>query len=122
MNLLTLVTGMSSFGEWGALEDRLRLMLRSEMDKQPMWAEKFGKDMGSVLVRMNSLVIAAEAIREQGKKLPAEIEQMVKLGQRDYWDMLDAMLDNREFNSAPGVVAIVPSMLGNLEVKVLCRA
>ncbi|MHC4647729.1 MAG: leucine-rich repeat domain-containing protein [Planctomycetota bacterium] len=105
---LYLVTGITSFGEWQGLEERLRVMLRKEMDKEPEWAEKFGKDIRSILVRVDNIGIEAQGIREQGERLPAEIEQRFRLAWREYWDMLDSMLDNREFNSAPGVVSIVP--------------
>jgi len=47
-------------------------------------------------------------IRQEQKVLPAEFVQQLELKLRDYLWMLNEMLDNRDFNSAPGVVSIVP--------------
>ena len=109
INPLYLVTGISSFGEWGALEDRLRVMLRQEMDKEPEWAEKFGKNVRSVLVRINRITNSVEEIKSRTGQLPATIEQQVDLAFRDYIDVLNEMLDNRDFSSAPAVVSIIPA-------------
>jgi hypothetical protein len=105
---LYLVTGITSFGEWEGLEGRLRIMMRREMDREPTWAEKFGKNINSIIVRINTIAVQTVDIKEQGKKISADVQQMIELAQRDYWDMLDSMLDNRDFNAAPAVVSIVP--------------
>jgi internalin A len=109
INPLYLVTGISSFGEWGALEDRLRVMLRQEMDKEPEWAEKFGKNVRSVLVRINGVADSVEEIKSTTEQLPATIGQQVDLAFRDYLDVLNEMLDNRDFSSAPAIVSIIPA-------------
>lgn len=109
INPLYLVTGISSFGEWGALEDRLRVMLRQEMNKEPEWAKKFGKNVRSVLVRINGVADSVEEIKSRTGQLPATVGQQVDLAFRDYLDVLNEMLDNRDFSSAPAIVSIIPA-------------
>ena len=105
---LYLVSGISSFGESKALEERLRKMLRAEMDKRPEWAERFGRDVGSVLVRVDQIAAIAEEFKDAAQEIPAAVGQQIELAQHDMLGLLNEMLDNRDFNAAPSIVSIVP--------------
>jgi len=99
-----LVYGFSSFGEDAVTVKELQ----EELAKKPKWAEELIGDVKSSLVWIDKVYDEAIEIREKQKVLPAEIGQRVELKLRDYLRMLNEMLDNRDFNSAPAVVSIIP--------------
>jgi len=99
-----LVFGFSSFGE-----DALTVKeLREELAKKPKWAENLIGDIKSALVWIDKIYDQVFTIRQQQTELAPEIVQRVALQWRDYLDKFDEILDNRDFNSAPAVVSIVP--------------
>ncbi len=99
-----LVYGFSSFGE-AALTVK---ELRQELNKKPEWAEGLIGDVKSSLVWIDKTYNEVLSIRERQKELGPEIAQQVALKWRNYLGMVDEMLDNRDFNSAPAVVSIAP--------------
>ncbi len=99
-----LVYGFSSFGEVAIGVKELREVL----DKKPKWAEGLIGDVKTSLVWIDKTYDEVIRIRQKQKVLPAEIGQQVELKLRDYLGMLNEILDNRDFNSAPAVVSIVP--------------
>jgi hypothetical protein len=99
-----LVYGFSSFGE-AALRVK---ELRQELDKKPEWAEDLIGDVKSLLVWIDKTYNEVLSIRERQKELGPEVAQQVALKWRNYLGMVDEMLDNRDFNSAPAVVSIAP--------------
>jgi hypothetical protein len=105
---LLLVTGINSFGESSALEERLRRMLQQEMNREPEWAKKFGKGIHSVLVRVYEVTREISKIKVIGEKVPAELGQRLEQSQREMLELFSEMLDNRDFNSAPAVISIAP--------------
>jgi len=99
-----LVFGFSSFGE-----DALTVKgLREELAKKPKWAEDLIGDIETALVWIDKIYDQVFTIRGRQKELAPEIVQRVALQWRDYLDKFDEILDNRDFNSAPAVVSIVP--------------
>ena len=99
-----LVFGFSSFGE-----DALTVKeLREELAKKPEWAEDLIVDIETSLVWIDKIYGQVFTIRERQDELAPELVQKVALQWRDYLDKFDEILDNRDFNSAPAVVSIVP--------------
>ena len=92
-----LVYGFSSFGKEPLTVEKLREELRPLVE-----------DMKSSLIWIDKTYSEAIAIREQGKKLPARIAQEVQMKLRDYLGLFNELLDNRDFNPAPAIVAIRP--------------
>ena len=99
-----LVFGFSSFGEDALTVEELR----EELTKKPKWAEGLIGDIETALVWIDKLYDKVFTIRERQDELAPEIVQRVALQWRDYLDKFDEILDNRDFNSAPAVVSIVP--------------
>jgi len=97
-----LVYGFSSFGEAAVTVKELR----EELAKRPAWAEGMIEDVKSGLVLIDKTYDEAIGVRDEQKRLPAEIGQQVELRLRGYLGLLNEMLDNRDFNSAPGLVSI----------------
>jgi len=97
-----LVFGFSSFGE------RVVKMkeLKEALDKKPEWAKGLAGDVMSSLVWIDKVYSKVVEIQKQQRELPAEIRQEVDLKLRDHIRLMNDMLDNREFNSAPAVVSI----------------
>jgi len=97
-----LVFGFSSFGE------RVVKMkeLKKALDEKPKWAEGLAGDVMSSLVWIDKVYSKVVEIQKQQKELPAEVRQEVDLKLRDHIRLMNEMLDNREFNSAPAVVSI----------------
>jgi hypothetical protein len=99
-----LVYGFSSFGE-----DALTVKeLRAELAKKPKWAEDLIGDIKSGLVWIDKVYGEVSTIRNKQGQIAPEVAQKVAMRWRDYLGMVDEMLDNRDFNSAPAVVAISP--------------
>jgi hypothetical protein len=99
-----LVYGFSSFGE-----DALTVKeLREELAKKPKWAENLIADIKTALVWIDKVYDEVNGIHERQEELAPEVAQRVALQWRDYLSMVDEMLDNSDFNSAPSVVAIIP--------------
>ena len=99
-----LVFGFSSFGE-----DALTVKeLREELAKKPKWAENLIGDIETSLVWIDKIYDKVFTIRQRQEELAPEIVQRVALQWRDYLDKFDEILDNRDFNSAPAVVSIMP--------------
>jgi GTPase SAR1 family protein len=97
-----LVFGFSSFGE------RVVKMkeLKEALDEKPEWAKGLAGDVMSSLVWIDKVYNKVVEIQKQQKELPAEVRQEVDLKLRDHIRLMNEMLDNREFNSAPAVVSI----------------
>jgi internalin A len=97
-----LVFGFSSFGE------RVVKMkeLKEALDKKPKWAKGLAGDVMSSLVWIDKVYNEVVGIRREQKELPAKFRQEVDLKLRDHIRLINEMLDNREFNSAPAVVSI----------------
>ncbi len=68
------------------------------MDKKPEWAEQ---EIGKVIEQILKL-------QEQGKEISAELKQRIDLGFRNHLINFNEILDNRDFNPAPAIVAIIP--------------
>jgi len=105
---LYLVSGISSFGDSKAMEENLRRLLRAELDKRPEWAEQFGRDVASVMVRVDQIAGIAEDLRVASREIPAVIGQRIQLAKHDLLGLFNEMLDNRDFASAPAIVSIAP--------------
>ncbi|HBG28529.1 MAG: hypothetical protein A2Y10_11365 [Planctomycetes bacterium GWF2_41_51] len=99
-----LVYGFSSFGE-NALTVK---ELRQELDKKPEWAENLIKDVETSLVWIDKTYEEIIRLRKHNKKLGPEIIQEMELRWRNYLDMVNEMLDNRDFNSAPAIISMMP--------------
>lgn len=99
-----LVFGFSSFGEEAVTVEELR----EELAKRPEWAEELIVDVKSSLAGIDKTYDEVVRIRLRQEELPAEFGQQVELKLRNYLGLLNEMLDNRDFNSAPAVVSIVP--------------
>jgi len=104
VNPRELVFGFSSFGEDAVTVKELQ----KELAKKPAWAKGLVEDVKSSLVWIDETYNEVIGIRGEQKALPAEIAQRVEMKFRDYLGLLNEMLDNREFNSAPAVISIVP--------------
>jgi hypothetical protein len=102
VNPRRLVYGFTSFGE----KALTRKELQEELAKQPRWAEGLIRDVNSLMGSVDEIYGKALEIRTRQDELPAEIGQQVEMGLREYYKLLDELLDNREFNSAPGIVGI----------------
>ena len=99
-----LLYGFTSFGQFITQRD-LQKALRKELDKKPEWAEK---DFLSMLEEIGALISQVNRLQEQGKEVGAELKQRIDLGFRNHLTLFNEILDNRDFNSAPAIVAIVP--------------
>jgi Leucine-rich repeat (LRR) protein/GTPase SAR1 family protein len=99
-----LVFGFSSFGEEAVTVEELR----EELAKRPEWAEELIVDVRSSVAGIDKTYDEVVRIRLRQEELPAEFGQQVELKLRNYLGLLNEMLDNRDFNSAPAVVSIVP--------------
>ena len=97
-----LVYGFSSFGERVAKMEELKEV----MDKKPKWAEGLAGDVMSSLVWIDKIYNEVVEIRVGQKELPAKVRQEVELKLRDHIQLMNEMLDNRDFNSAPAVISI----------------
>jgi internalin A len=104
VNPKQLVYGFSSFGEDAVTVKELQ----KELAKKPDWAKGLVEDVKSSLALIDKTYNEAIGIRGEQKALPAEITQRVEMKFRDYLELLNEMLDNRDFNAAPAVVSIVP--------------
>ena len=80
--------------------------LKKALDKKPKWAEGLAGDVMSSLVWIDKVYNEVVDIRGGQNELPAKIRQEVELKLRDHIRLMNEMLDNREFNSAPAVVSI----------------
>jgi GTPase SAR1 family protein len=99
-----LVYGFSSFGE-----DALTVKeLQQELAKKPQWAEGLIEDVKSSLVWIDKIYDEVLSVRGRQEQLGPEIAQRVSLRLRAYLRLLNELLDNRDFNSAPALVSIVP--------------
>ena len=78
--------------------------LRRELDKKPEWAKGFIQDIRDLLVWVDKNNTILEQLGEMAPELIQQMEQMHSL----YLKEIDKMLDDREFNSAPGLVLIEP--------------
>ncbi|MBC8468948.1 MAG: leucine-rich repeat domain-containing protein [Planctomycetes bacterium] len=94
-----LVYGFSSFGKLIVSAEKMKEMVKEGV-------KQIQSDVMSLLVSVDKIGTRVDEIREQGKRLPAEIGQQVELNLREYLRLLDEMLDNRDFNSAPAVISI----------------
>ena len=97
-----LVFGFSSFGEKVVKMKELK----EALDKKPEWAKGLAGDVMSSLVWIDKIYNEVVGIRRGQKELPAKFRQEVDLKLRDHIRLMNEMLDNREYNSAPAVVSI----------------
>jgi internalin A len=103
VNPQQLVFGFSSFGELVTVEG-----LKRELDKQPQWANQFTSDIMDLMVWVDKNNNLLERIISGQEKLVPEIGQQMELKLHEYLNFIDKMLDDREFNSAPGIILIEP--------------
>lgn len=100
-----LVYGFSSFGE-----DALTVKeLQQELARKPQWAEGLIEDVKSSLVWIDKTYDEVLSVSRRQEQLAPEIAQRVSLRLRAYLRLLNELLDNRDFNSAPALVSIVPA-------------
>ena len=97
-----LVYGFSSFGKFVITADEIKQAVKDGV-------RQIAGDVMTLLVEVDKISGKVDEVRDQGKNLPAEIGQQIELKLRDYLGLFDEMLDNRDFNSAPAVVSIVPA-------------
>jgi GTPase SAR1 family protein len=100
-----LAYGFSSFGETAFTREELR----QELDDRLGWVKDLIGDVKTSLVWIDKIYNEAIKIRRRQEELSPEIAQKVELGWRNHLDMVNEMLDNRDFNSAPAVVSIAPA-------------
>ena len=98
-----LVYGFSSFGQFITKDE-----LRKALDEEPEWAKELVINVLSSIQKTDDLLHRIENVSKLGEQLQAEFKQELELGLRNHLIMIDQMLDNREFNSAPALIAIVP--------------
>jgi Leucine-rich repeat (LRR) protein len=99
-----LAFGYSTFGEAALTVEELR----HELDKRPAWAERIIKDLSDCLIWIDKIHTDVLAVHAGQKTLPAEMKQQAEMGMREYLRMLNEMLDDRDFTSAPGVISLAP--------------
>ncbi len=80
--------------------------LKEALGQKPKWAEGLAGDVMSSLVWIDKIYNKALEIRGGQKELPAKVRQEVELKLRDHIQLMNEMLDNRDFNSAPAVISI----------------
>lgn len=98
-----ILTGFTSFGEMITM-DKIRKLYH----EQPRWANSLIENMDTLISESNSTSQRVNALVEAGKSIPASLKQIVDLGLQSHLKSMDRMLDNRDFNSAPGIVSITP--------------
>jgi len=96
-----LIYGFSSFGKFLISSEEMQQIVKESV-------KQLESDVMSLLVNVDEVSTKVNQVREQGEGLSAEIGQQVELGLRNYLGLLNEMLDNRDLNSAPAVVSIVP--------------
>jgi len=99
-----LLYGNTSFGQF-IKHDDLKEILRKELDKKPEWAER---DFLTMFKRLDRLIDQVDSLKEQDKAIDAELKQRIDQGFRSHLNIFNEILDNRDFNSAPAIVSIVP--------------
>ncbi len=104
VNPKKLVFGFSTFGEAAITVKELR----DQLDKKPEWAKDLAGDVMSSLIWIDKVYNEVVEIHRRQKTLPAKLRQEVDLKIRDHIRLMNEMLDNRDFNSAPAVVSIEP--------------
>ena len=100
-----LVYGFSSFGEAAVTLKELQ----AELAKKPKWAEGLIEDIESSLVWIDKTYDEVIGVRDRQEALSPQMSQRAALWMRNYiGGIINEVMDNRDFNAAPGVVSIVP--------------
>ncbi len=99
-----LLYGFTSFGQL-ITKKELQTTLQEERDKNPVWAGRVSLVMLEEITKLTNQV---NHLQEQGRMINAELKQKIDLGFRNHLKMLNELLDNREFHSAPAIVSIAP--------------
>ncbi|KJR43100.1 Leucine Rich Repeat (LRR)-containing protein [Candidatus Magnetoovum chiemensis] len=108
IDAIELISGFTSFPAMKIEKEELRVMFREELDKEPKWAEKFGIDLRSVMIRFDALTTITSELNRKAENIPADISQQLQLVLRDHLNLLNEMLDDRDFNPTPSIISIVP--------------
>ena len=108
VNPLLLVTGLSSFAQSVSLDEKLVRMFREELERQPKWAESFGDNINSLVLRSNKHDQNLEKLLEANEQLTAEVYQMGQQLLRELLRGIDQLLDERHFHPIPSIFTIFP--------------
>ena len=98
---IKLVYGFSSFGSGDAKLDRILTGMELLLAGQEQMLLNFD-------VLNDQLDEYYFAIKDLGKKLPAAIEQQIRLAMKNYLTQFNEMLDNRDYTSSPAIFSILP--------------
>jgi Leucine-rich repeat (LRR) protein len=99
-----LVGGFGSFGDF--LNDKLRSIVREEMNREPEWARPFVRGLGTLIEWTEAHSEQLHELIRGQCNLSAEFRQQLELKMREYLAQMNELLDDREATAAPGIISI----------------
>ncbi|MCP4674369.1 MAG: hypothetical protein GY854_02390 [Deltaproteobacteria bacterium] len=99
---IRLISGISSFSE----SDRIREIIRRELDITPTWVEPIIQNFSTLLDWANQNNQLLDQVLQGQEELEAELKQEMEQKLREYLGYFGQMLDNRDVTSAPGIISI----------------
>ncbi|GEP41915.1 hypothetical protein BGE01nite_12060 [Brevifollis gellanilyticus] len=99
-----LIGGFSSFNDF--IAQRVRRMLREELDKEPDWAKPFVRDICTVVEWADDHADKLNELLKGQAHLSDEFKQQAELKLHEYLAQMNELLNDRDATSAPGIISI----------------